>query len=278
LDADNAGIYTSVALGTDGRALIAYTRSNTALKVAHCDNIACTSATTNPLDTGVFSTVDLAIRADGFGLISYFDTVNNDLKVAHCDNTACSSATITPLDTTSAGGGYTSIAIGADGLGLIAYNSGNLAGPGGDVVLKVAHCGNPASTSATIRTLDAGLSQPGQYIGGYPAVAIGVDGLALISYQYHKTREEAAETACCLDGAPRLTSPRFEYLTSCDFCPEGDLHPISAFSEGGDLEFGISPLPEPPNDRLRSLWTRRARLAPPPGRTPVPLDKRPAVR
>jgi hypothetical protein len=105
LDADNAGIYTSVALGTDGRALIAYTRSNTALKVAHCDNIACTSATTNPLDTGVFSTVDLAIRADGFGLISYFDTVNNDLKVAHCDNTACSSATITPLDTTSAGEG-----------------------------------------------------------------------------------------------------------------------------------------------------------------------------
>ncbi len=187
LDTDNAGIYTSVALGTDGRGLIAYTRSNTGLKVAHCDNVACTSALLSPLDTGVFSTVDLAIGADGFGLISYFDTVNNDLKVAHCNNTACSSATITPLDTTPAGGGYTSVAVGADGLGLIAYNSGNPAGPGGDVVLKVAHCNNAACTSAAIRTLDPGLSQPGEYIGGYPAVAIGHDGLALISYQYQKT-------------------------------------------------------------------------------------------
>ena len=37
--------------------------------------------------------VELAIGADGLGLISYYDPNNGDLKVAHCDDTACSSAT-----------------------------------------------------------------------------------------------------------------------------------------------------------------------------------------
>ena len=58
-----------------------------------------------PLDTGIFSTVDLAIGADGLGLISYFDTVNNDLKVAHCNNTACTSGHHHTSYPTPAGGG-----------------------------------------------------------------------------------------------------------------------------------------------------------------------------
>jgi hypothetical protein len=187
LDADNGGLYTAIAVGADGLGLIAYARSDTNLKVAHCGNIACTSATLTILDAGVFSTVDLAIGADGLGLISYFDDVNNDLKVAHCSNATCTSATITTLDPTPPGGWYTSVGIGADGLGLVAYTSGNLAGPGGDVVLKAAHCNNPGCTSATISTVDSGVSQPGEYVGLYPATAIGPDGLGLISYQYQKT-------------------------------------------------------------------------------------------
>ena len=73
LDADHAGIYTSVALGSEGLGLIAYlqnTPSTTPLKVAHCDNVQCTTALLTPLDTGWFSGVHLAIGADGIGLVS----------------------------------------------------------------------------------------------------------------------------------------------------------------------------------------------------------------
>ena len=46
------GIYTSVAIGTDGLGLISYNDfTNGDLKVAHCADTACTSATTATLDS-----------------------------------------------------------------------------------------------------------------------------------------------------------------------------------------------------------------------------------
>ena len=54
---------------------------------------------------------------------------NGALKVAHCVDTACSSATFVKLDAAGMVGTYTSITIGADGLGLISYydaTNGNL--------------------------------------------------------------------------------------------------------------------------------------------------------
>ena len=130
LDPDDGGNYTSIAVGADGLGLIAYmkaTSSGQTLKVAHCQNAACTSATLTPLDTGMFAGIDLAIGSDGLGLISYYDVTNYDLKVAHCNNAACTSATVTTLDPSPARGSYTTVAIGADGLGIIAYDSQPLA-------------------------------------------------------------------------------------------------------------------------------------------------------
>jgi hypothetical protein len=59
---------------------------------------------------------------------------------------AASATTVTYLDTT---GDYASLAIGADGLGLVAYRDA----ANGD--LKIAHCSNIACTAATISTLDS---------------------------------------------------------------------------------------------------------------------------
>jgi hypothetical protein len=72
------------------------------------------------------------------------------------------------------GGGrllVTSIAIGADGLGLISYDDAT------NGKLKVAHCADAACSGATTATLDAAGSG-----GRYPSVTTGVDGLGLISY------------------------------------------------------------------------------------------------
>jgi len=169
------GAYSSITIGADGLALISYYDSTFGdLKVAHCSNVACSSATLATLDStgnvGLYTSI--AIGADGLGLISYQDSSNNNLKVAHCSDTTCSAATLATIDGNAGVGEYTSIAIGADGLGLISYRDN----PGGD--LKVAHCSNAACSSATLAALDGGSVNAGQYT----SIAIGVDGLGLISY------------------------------------------------------------------------------------------------
>ena len=60
--------------------------------LAPCSNLACTASTTTvvdstPTDDGQVSTV--AIGADGFPVISYFNNTNVNLKVAKCSNPFC---------------------------------------------------------------------------------------------------------------------------------------------------------------------------------------------
>jgi len=103
-----------VTIGADGLGLISYyDATNGDLKVAHCADIACTSATITALDTAgvVGEGTSVTVGADGLGLISYADWTNSNLKVAHCSDLACTSATITALDTSANVGGQTSVAI-----------------------------------------------------------------------------------------------------------------------------------------------------------------------
>jgi hypothetical protein len=174
--AGSVGAHGAMIIGADGLGLISYYAGspNGDLRVAHCDDIACTSATISTLDTAgnVGKHTSVAIGADGLGLISYYaDGTNGDLRVAHCDNIACTSATTTTLDITGIVGEYTSITIGADGLGLISYRDTT------NDDLKVAHCDNLACTSATLSTIDSAGS-----VGAYNSITIGADGLGLISY------------------------------------------------------------------------------------------------
>jgi hypothetical protein len=71
-------------------------------------------------------------------VIAYYDATNNDLKVAKCAKAACTAgtSTLSTVDSTGDVGFFSSIAIGIDGLPVIAYQGGI----GGN--LKVAKCAN----------------------------------------------------------------------------------------------------------------------------------------
>jgi hypothetical protein len=157
--------FTSATVGADGLGLISYSGPASALKVAHCANVACSSASTATLAANGTHT-SVAVGADGLGLISHL--FGETLKIAHCANVACSSASTATLDTATFTFASTSVTVGADGLGLISYS-----GAGG--ALKVAHCANIACSSASTATLDTS--------GDYTSVTVGADGLGLISYQ-----------------------------------------------------------------------------------------------
>jgi hypothetical protein len=135
----------------------------------------------------------MAVGADGLPIVAF--RVNNAaqtdprLMVSHCDDPACGSWTATRLD---GDGGYPSIAIGRDGLAVIAYLA--------EGRVSVAHCSNRTCTSATLATAD----RVTDAAGGEPVVGIGSDGLPTVVYEDGGRRAEGVtvvKAAHCRDAA-----------------------------------------------------------------------------
>jgi hypothetical protein len=164
--AGDVGRGSAVAYGPDGLPLISYIDvTNGALKAAHCNDVACTTAVTHTLDfPGSAGGTSIAIGPDGRGLISY--QAGGAVKVAHCADTVCSAATLSNVDALATAVG-TAIAVGTDGRAVVAY-----AGVGDS--LKIAHCQDADCTSAVVT------AYAGQY-GHNPTLTIGGDGLPLVA-------------------------------------------------------------------------------------------------
>ena len=140
--------------------------------------VICEPIGTPPLSTNVdtassvghFSS--MAIGSDGLPVISHWDRIYGDLRVTHCSTVACTAATSTSVDTANVVCLSTSIAIGTDGLPVIShYDETN-----GD--LRVTHCGNVTCTNANTSTS----VDTANDVGPYTSIAIGTDGLPVISY------------------------------------------------------------------------------------------------
>ena len=185
----SGGYLGAAAIGADGLGLITYDGGR-ALNVAHCSNLACSASTKSTIDTCTTCQLytSVAIGADGLGLISYSSFSVEGLHVAHCSDTACTSATLSTLGAPdNAAFETTSVAIGTDGLGVIGFLE-----PKG-LVPKVAHCENLECTQATISVLDP---QGDTFRDGI-SVAIGTDGLPLVSYQTFGLKVAHCDDVAC---------------------------------------------------------------------------------
>ena len=143
-------------------------------------------------------TSSIAIGNDGFAVISYvdFDLDPNSgaLKVAKCNNVLCTTATISIVDDASTVF-FTSIAVDEDGLPVISYEDRTTN------ALKVSKCNDAACTGddETISTVD----DPENNVGLYNSIAIGADGLPVISYRDHtagKLKVAKCNDAACSGG------------------------------------------------------------------------------
>jgi hypothetical protein len=177
VDQPNNLRYTSITVGTDGLPIISY--SNGDLIVAKCGNAACSAGNTITsvvaFSSFLVGSISLTIGADGLPAILLYDQTNGYLKVVKCSNAACSAGNIiSTVDTMMPGlfDANLSIAIGADGLPVISYFDAT------NGVLKLAKCGNAAcSAGNTISAVDTVGA-----VGQYNSIAIGTDGLPVISY------------------------------------------------------------------------------------------------
>jgi hypothetical protein len=174
------GAFTSIAIGTDGLPVISHQDVTAgALRVTHCGNVACTagniSTTVDDQANIVGELTSMAIGTDGLPVISHRDATALTLRVTHCGNPACTAGNVsTTVDPVYGVGLFTSLAIGADGLPIISHQD---AAAGG---LRVTHCGNVLCTSGHVSTT---VDAPGHQVGRTSAIAIGVDGRAIISHQ-----------------------------------------------------------------------------------------------
>jgi hypothetical protein len=124
----DVGWFTSIAVGADGKPVIAYyDATNGDLKVARCNDKACAGGneTRTPVDTSgdVGTHAAVAIGLDGKPVVAYYDATNADLKLARCNDAACAGQNekITSPDSAGDVGQYASLSIGVDGVPVVAY-------------------------------------------------------------------------------------------------------------------------------------------------------------
>ncbi len=182
---NQVGWSVSITIGVDGLPILSYADvTANALKVAHCNDLACTgqdemiTTVDDPPANSVGQANSITVGADGLPIISYHDDTTGALRVAHCNDLACAGQdeTIAVVDDPANVVAWsTSITIGADGLAIIAY-SDNTA-----YALKVAHCNDLACAgqNETITTVDDMTNSFGPQS---TSIAIGADGLPIISY------------------------------------------------------------------------------------------------
>jgi hypothetical protein len=219
----DVGRYSSITIGTDGLGLISYyDATNRDLKVSHCSNPKCTTATIAALDTNgdTGASTSIAIGGDGLGLISYHNATSGELTVAHCADVICGVAFgISPLYGAVAAGSDTSITTGADGLGLISFYS---APP--EHALKVGHCQNSICTA-----LDQS-STVSLTASNFTSITIGADGLGLLSYYEAGSGDlrvaHCPNTNCAFVGNPAITSAPLDI--------SGDVGQYNAITIGAD--------------------------------------------
>lgn len=209
------GYGTAVAIGVDGRPLIAF-RDDTrgALNVAHCGDPRCEdpgAITITEIDPGAASSavgvdiggwISMTIGADGLPIIAYHDAARGALKIAHCENGLCTEATIAILDR---GGGTdgpgvgtdTDIAIGPDDLPVVAFRDAE------DVALKIARCSDERCTQAVISTV---VREPGLDPGHNSSMRLAPDGSPMIVYGDWSETEPGIYLAKCSSPSCELVS------------------------------------------------------------------------
>ncbi|MBI5912905.1 hypothetical protein HY839_00500 [Candidatus Azambacteria bacterium] len=133
-------------------------------------------------DVGMYDS--LALGADGFARISYYDNTNKDLKFVRCTNADCSAKNITSVETSNDVGQYSSLAMGADGFARISYYDNT------NKDLKFVQCTNADCSTKNITSVETSND-----IGQYSSLAMGADGFARISY-YNTTNNDLKFARC----------------------------------------------------------------------------------
>ncbi len=180
LDATGStGRFNAIAIGSGGLPVISYVASSTLeLRVARCLDAACTNVDLRTLDTAVEQerTSIVVPPADLQPVVAY--QRSGQLHPIRCANPTCSVAQARiAVDAAVANSGSPSMAVGGDGLPVIAYRDDT------NGLLRFARCTNADCSSRSTVTVD----DPANLVGSNNSIAVGPDGAAVIAYRDDST-------------------------------------------------------------------------------------------
>jgi hypothetical protein len=154
------------------------------------------------VDTGALITpvigryTAITIGSNGLPLIAYHfppASGNKVLKFARCNDQQCSTSVATTVDSSSDVGRFVSLAIGVDGLPIMAYYDAATTG------LKVAKCGDSTCSTSGVPITLAFVYEPDDQVqpsafdvGRYASIAIGSGGVPIIAYTADTAPGEAS--------------------------------------------------------------------------------------
>lgn len=141
-----------------------------------CTALTPPTSTTLPFGEGFY--IDMAIGRDGLPVISHYDASAEGLRVTHCGNMGCTAGNVSTLvdhPPAKVVGLWTSLAIGSDGVPVIAHADATAR------TLRLTHCGDP-TCAAGATTVEPDPVSGGSAIAFRGWVAIGADGLPVLSH------------------------------------------------------------------------------------------------
>ena len=203
----------SIAIGSKGFPLITFADTN--LTVIACQNVSCSTHGRRSIDPNVtLSTegvrpISMAIGSDSFPLISFVRS-DGTAWVAHCGSADCltGSPQVSQLGSTGAVRSAidTSVAIGVDGLGLIAL---------GGYFVQVLQC-TAADCTAQVDGISCLANCGLEGTVDSVSVAIGADGYPLIGYRSEAPNREARLIHCSQVNCGAHTTATVEFIGGAD--------------------------------------------------------------
>jgi hypothetical protein len=190
-----SGQFPSMVLDAAGNPVVSHLAANGDLLLTHCNDPACGGGgdVTNFVVNAVTadSNTSLALDANGFPVISYYDSFSKDPMLVHCNDANCAGggeAVNDVTNTTHDDGEFSSLALDASGNPVISFYDTV------DTTLKLVHCSNAnCSGVQAIQTPDPSSND----IGSYTSLALDGNGLPIISY-YDATSHSIALAHCDL--------------------------------------------------------------------------------
>jgi hypothetical protein len=223
---------TSIAIGVDGNPVIADTLLQGG-RLTRCTDAACgmmpVSIAIDP-EGRAEESVSVAVGADGLPIVAYQGwnaaAARWDLKVAQCSNASCMSLQRATVATAAHS---ISLAIGIDGLPVIAYGGDD--GAGGQA-LRVAHCGNAACSAGNTLTV---VDDSADVIGWEASIVIGADGLPVIAYRDGTNQRvklaRCGNAACSAGNTLSVVAPAVQAAPALSLAIGADGLPVIAHAD-----------------------------------------------